>query len=260
MKQPEYFLVEDEKKETNENEKSIVHFITTPDIDRGRDIVNPKGMDSADFEKTKTVFYNHNYYSPIGKNLWIKTINDGVRVKTQFASTDFAQEIYQLHKENVINTWSIGFDVPRRSGRYSEPIDGAIEFDDKRGIRTINKWILLEYSSAPLAMNPNALDVAKSFVKSAELRKEIETIEATSDVKELLNAYKKDIDDLKTLIGELKTGNEFEKINNEITEIKNNLSKKSVESLEKKPSLSEYDYARLFLRELSKITGKKFKI
>ena len=60
------------KGESLEKENAIVHYITTPDIDRVRDIVNPKGGDFAEFEKTRTVFFNHNYFMPVAKNMWLK--------------------------------------------------------------------------------------------------------------------------------------------------------------------------------------------
>lgn len=163
--QIEYLEIpEFEKAEKKKEERTIIHYITTNAVDRGKDIVNPLGMDYTDFEKTKTVFYNHNYDKPIAKNVWIKQYNNNVKVGTQFSKSEFANDIYTLHLEDIIKTWSIGFDVPRKNGRWSDPIEGAIITDEKTGIRTINKWILLEYSSAPLAMNPNALDLDRKSV------------------------------------------------------------------------------------------------
>lgn len=257
MEDQDYYLIEDSKAEKLKSERAITHYISTPAIDRGKDIVNPKGMDSTDFEKSKTVFYNHNYDRPIAKNLWLKRTDDGVKVKTQFSETPFANDIYTLHSEDIIKTWSIGFDVPRQKGRWSDPVDGAILTDEKSGIRTINKWILLEYSSAPLAMNPNALDLAKnikSYMKTDEIKSVIEGFEYREEIKVLIDNQQKEIEDLKTLIANI-SSLDTEEIKKEITEIKNNMLKKSVESLEKRKRISPAEIQKMVLRELSEITG-----
>jgi hypothetical protein len=257
----EIYLIEDSKSEKIKSERAITHYISTPAIDRGKDIVNPKGMDSTDFEKTKTVFYNHNYDKPIAKNLWVKRTDDGVKVKTVFSETPFANDIYTLHLEDIIKTWSIGFDIPRKSGRYSEPVDGAITLDDKSGIRTINKWILLEYSSAPLAMNPNALDIAKnikSFMKTDEIKSVIEMFEYKSEIQIILDNQKTEIESLKTLIENSKNENsntEIENIVKEIVEIKSNLAKRAAESLDNRKRISAIDIQKMVIRELSELTG-----
>jgi len=257
----ETFEIVNAKIETHDTEKSITHFISTPHIDRGNDRVEPLGVDYSDFLKTRTVFYNHNYSFPIGKNAWIKRTEEGVKAKTIFSDSDKAQDIYNLHKEGVINTWSIGFDVPRKQGRWSEPIDGAVERDEKTGITKILKWILLEYSSAPLAMNPNARDIIKSIVKSIEIKSIVDSLEAQHDIKEFLSYNKKDIETVKNFITELKETKVFDSIKNiqiEIETIKNKLEKKFGENLEKKKRLSAEDYRKLFLGEFSGFTGKKY--
>ncbi len=257
MEDQDYFLIEDTKAEKSKSERSITHFISTPDIDRGKDIVNPRGMDSTEFEKSRTVFYNHNYDRPIAKNLWVKRTEEGVKVKTQFSETPFANDIYTLHTEDIIKTWSIGFDVPRTKGRWSDPVEGAITMDAGTGIRTINKWILLEYSSAPLAMNPNALDLAKnikSYLKTDELKSVIEGFEYKSEIETILAGHKKEIDDLKLIIEGYKENNS-EDLLKEINDIKTTLAKKSAESLAKSRKISQKEISEMFGRELSRITG-----
>ncbi len=257
METQEFYLIEDLKAEKLKSERAITHYISTPDIDRGKDIVNPKGMDSTDFEKAKTVFYNHNYDKPIAKNLWLKRTDEGVKVKTQFSETPFANDIYTLHLEDIIKTWSIGYDVPRMKGRWSDPIENAISVDPGTGIRTINKWILLEYSSAPLAMNPNALDLAKnikSYLKTEEVKSVIEIYEYKEDVQKSISDFKTEIESLKNLISELKN-NDTTEIQKEIIELKNILVRKTAESLEKRKRISPTEMRDMVLRELSELTG-----
>jgi len=161
----EIFTLKAIKGDDNVQDSTITHYISTNDLDRGRDIVNPKGMISVDFQKSPTVLFMHNYSQPIGRSLWQKKEANGVLVKTQFSkSTQFAQDIFNLHKEGILNSWSIGFSIPR--GTDGKILKGAIEYDEEKDIRTINKWALHEYSSVSVAMNPDALDVAKGLVKS----------------------------------------------------------------------------------------------
>ncbi len=189
------------KGENLEKENAIVHFISTPDIDRVRDIVNPKGGDFAEFEKTRTVFFNHNYFMPVAKNMWLKAASDGIKAKTVFSRTPFARELYIMHREGILNSWSIGFDIPRNKHGFIE--DGAVTFDDSTSVRTFNKWKLLEYSSAPLPANPNAIDQAKNICKSYEMKSEITKIEAELELKLRMEKF----DELINGITELKNKN-----------------------------------------------------
>lgn len=174
------FNVKAEQVETLEKERSIVHYISTNDLDRGRDIVDPDGMDAKDFKKSPSVWYNHNYaYDasalPIAKSLWQKTNERGVLAKTQFAKTEFADDIYYLHKENFMKSWSIGW-LPQLDNKGNIK-DGALKYDEKSNKLFIYLWTLLEYSSAPIAMNPNALDEAKHYLgqlKTYKAKVEIE--------------------------------------------------------------------------------------
>lgn len=228
------FEIKSEKVETLEKERSIVHYISTSDLDRGRDIVNPKGMDDADFSKSPSVWYNHNYRwndsaLPVAKSLWRKKKEDGVLAKTQFAKTEFADDIYHLHKEDFMKTWSIGW-MPQINSK-GEIKENALMFDEGKNKLNINEWILLEYSSAPIAMNPNALDQAKSFLNDLKTYKAKEEIEKAMAVATLENKIEDIHNMLKKLTAEISEikgtvkGNEediiylSESLNKEINEI-----------------------------------------
>jgi hypothetical protein len=195
--------------ETLRDERSIIHLISTSDLDRTRDVMNPKGMIDKEFEKSPSVWYNHNYrFSdtalPIGKSLWRKKKEDGVLAKTQFATTAFAEDVYLLHSESFMNTWSIGF-RPARDKNGSVEKD-SITVDEKTNITTWHKWDLLEYSSAPIAANPNARDMVKDLLvmnwKSELTDGMIKNIALEVEVKEQLEAMKLEIETLKHLSDE----------------------------------------------------------
>lgn len=234
LQQRQYLDIEDTKSEKIREERRIIHFISTPDLDRGRDVVMPKGGDFTDFLKTKTVYKNHNYDQEIGSNVKLIAINEGVKATTYFSKSALGEDAYQLHLEGVVNGWSIGFGVPlNKEGDGFEK--GAIEWDDKTGVRTFNKWILYEYSSTGIPMNPNALDIAKSICKSAEMRGEIEHKNELILIHGVLAEQKTEIENLKTLIANLKTTNsdteikniqsELKFINTTLTELVGNMSK-----------------------------------
>jgi len=224
-----FFNVKAEKVEVLRNERAIVHFITTPDLDRGRDIVDPKGMNDEDFSKSPSVWYNHNYMFnpdalPIGKSLWRKKKEEGVLAKTQFADHAFAQDIYELHSGDFMSTWSIGW-LPDKG-------KDAIEYDDKENILKIHKWILFEYSSAPIAMNPNAGDQIKAMKeiqwKSFFTKELIDKAETELILKEQIKSFEDRIKVLTDAQAEMqkliegKTGVEnLTQLENKIAELQN---------------------------------------
>ncbi len=235
-------------------ERAIIHYITTPDIDVVRDIVDPKGGDLEDFKQKRTVFYNHNYNNPIAKNVDLRVTNEGIKAKTVFPkTTQLADDIYNLHIEGVINSWSIGFDIPR--DRKGMIVSGAVTFDEEKNIRTFNKWKLLEYSSAPLPANSSALDLAKGIVKSAEAMSEIHTLENEGKEKEEIN-HSAEFEEIKNLIKDLKdaTQGQIKEINEEISNLKNrNVNKTQTVVVDREKLIKE-----AIKRELSKVTGRKY--
>lgn len=215
---PFYFEIEDKSAERLKDERRIIHFISTPELDRGRDVMNPKGMDSSKFENTRTVFFNHNYDNPIGKNVKLVATNDGVKATTYFSDkTQLAKDIYNLHLESVLNTWSIGF-MPMldKDGKIEE---GSVIYDEK-GIRTFRRWQLLEYSSTGIPMNPGAIDIAKNICKSFELKKEIQFNSEILNIKNVVSEMQKEITGYKELLQNLNENKNETFIN----EIKNEIS------------------------------------
>ena len=196
---PNYAFLKSESVEAHEKERSVTHYISTPDLDWGGDIVDPKGMDDTMFKKHNTVFYNHDYNTPIAKNLWLKKTDEGVLAKTQMGKTLFADDIYQLQKDGIINTWSIGWRPKMKDGKRDKD---AIEIDEDKGITYINKWDLIEYSVAPLAMNPSALDKIKSMAKSFEVKGIVRDYEIEQIAKTLVNEHNKELDSLNKMFTE----------------------------------------------------------
>ena len=211
-----YFTITDIECKALKDERAIMHYISTNDIDRVKDIMIPSGMDSADFEKTRTVFFNHNYNQPVARNETLSIDSKGVLAKTVFAKDKFSDDVYNWHLEKIVNTWSIGFTAESKDVR------------ENKGIWTYEKWKLLEYSSAPLPANPNALDIAKTMTKSIEGIAMIDSSLKYAEFNSILELQNKELTEIKDLIKNInKTDNKDiqeeirKEFNKEIEEIKN---------------------------------------
>lgn len=252
--------VKAESVEKLKSERAIIHYISTPDLDRVRDIMNPKGMKDEDFSKAPSVWYNHNYKFdpnalPIARSLWRKKKEDGVLTKTEFATTDFADDVYLLHDGGFINTWSIGFRPSYdKNGNIK---DGSIRYDEGKNITYWDEWYLLEYSSAPLPANIDALDVVKELqsVKfKSEITKQMVNESAFKiEVTKALESFKPELDKIKELQSQLEETiksfdgvfGDLEKAERAILELQNEINliknpvKKSLEVLDGKLLLDD---------------------
>ena len=147
-----YFLGE-LKEAGADGEKPVL--VSTNDVDRMGDIVEPKGAQLENFRKNPVILWAHSYHlPPIGSAQWIKRTANGVLAKVRWASNEFAQSIRDLYTEGHMKAWSIGF-IPKEWEDFKEKIDG----EDRRG-RRYKKWELLEFSAVPVPANPNALSLA----------------------------------------------------------------------------------------------------
>lgn len=135
----------------DEKEGSLTAYVSTGARDRMDEVLLPEGVDLSKFKKNPVVLWAHNYdMPPIGKALWIKRDGVGLLSKVKFASTAFAQEIFGLYKEGMMQAFSVGF-IPKEH----EDGDG-----EKKPRRTYKKWEMLEYSAVPVPANPEALMLA----------------------------------------------------------------------------------------------------
>lgn len=163
----------------DEQERTIVHYITTKAVDRFGDKIYPEGMDDTDYRKNPVVLFAHDARElTIGKNIWLKKDKKGVLAKTQFADTQIGKDLFRLNQNGFLNAWSIGFIIP----------EGGSEYTD--GVNHIRKWNLLEYSNVPLPANPESLNLMLKEVSDDRLKRYLkESYE--SDHYELLRMSKR---------------------------------------------------------------------
>ena len=144
-----------------EGAREFVAKITTNAIDRDREIVDPKGIDFANFRKNPVILWGHNYSEPaIGRAQWIKTWSEGGKAFGHISKgvvangVQKAEDIFNLMQQGIVNTTSIGF-VPI-SGH--EPTSDEIKKNSKlKQVRYIHDKIsMLEFSIVNVPANPEA--------------------------------------------------------------------------------------------------------
>ena len=142
----------------DEGERAVISAISTEAVDRDHEVMLLKGVDLKWYKRNPVVMYGHNYSAlPVGKNAWIRKDKGRLMAKTVFASAEanpIAENIYQLFKEKILRSWSVGFIVLESR----EPKED--EFDGQDVRRVITKWVLLEYSAVPIPSNMEALTTA----------------------------------------------------------------------------------------------------
>lgn len=144
------YLAENDEIENGES----VAWVTTKDVDRTGDVINPKGIDLADYLLNPIVLFNHDEDRIVGKCLWAKVTDYGIKTKTRYASTPLGQEIYQLEKEGILKGKSVTI-LPLE---VREPTREEADTPEYKGCKfVIDSSLLLEYSCVSLPCNAHAL-------------------------------------------------------------------------------------------------------
>lgn len=171
--------------ELGEAERTCVQYVSTADIDRDGEILVPSGGVLTEFRKAPQVLWGHDYnLPPIGKDLWIRSTQKGIIAKTQYATTERANEIWELKKGGFLKTNSVGFMPIKYTKQGDDDWDKLCDklhgqgytFDRTKVRKIYTKWVLLEHSDVSVPANINALVVAvskKSLSLSDELINEL---------------------------------------------------------------------------------------
>lgn len=194
--------ISNEFKEFNEKERTITHYISTPQVDAYNEVLIPDGMDDSRF---KAVLWGHslgsNWLSDsvpppselvIGKSLWRKRSEDGVKAKTQFADTPLGNDVMYFNQAGLINSWSVGWQ-PK----------GDKTFDEKTRVTTYPKWYLYEYSSVIIPANSGAVNLMLQETKSLHLKNILTYQQNYLSMEEQLKGFKLETDKIKTLQDEI---------------------------------------------------------
>ena len=128
--------------------------ITTNDVDRDRDIIDPAGWKIDSYLRNPVVLWAHDYSAPpIAMARTVERTATGLVSEAQFVDAavyPFAGTIAALVKMGALSATSVGFRPIRWS--YNEERKG-VDFQEQE---------LLEYSICPVPANPNALIEARA--------------------------------------------------------------------------------------------------
>ena len=139
--------------EEGETELKISGYASTDSIDRTSDRILPTAWTKGglrNYELNPILLFNHDYNRPIGKVVEITTDKRGLKIKGIISKS--AGDVYNLVKEGVLSTFSVGFLV--KDADYDKSLDGLIVKDAE----------LLEVSVVSVPANQDAtFSLAKSF-------------------------------------------------------------------------------------------------
>ena len=138
-------------------------FASKPVIDRDHEVISWNAWDLANYKKNPIVMWAHDYREkPVGRSMWVRATQEGLKFKPAFADTEQGNEIYQLYKDSVLHAFSVGF-IPKKWHDPGEDDEetrdmSAAEKAKRRLPRRIYDIVeLLEISCVPVPACPDAL-------------------------------------------------------------------------------------------------------
>lgn len=221
-------LPENKMSAIDEENRTVLKYVSTISTDRDNDVILPKGIDFSDFEKNPVVLYGHNYGDggwlgggypvlPIGKDIEIVADGFGLLAKQKYANHQLADDIWNMHKDGFPLASSIGFipleTVGRKDKKWGETVEmikSEYDYDIPENTERIyTKVYLLEHSDVAVPANQDALMLAINngsvTLKSDFIKKDI----MNNDLSMLLDITYKEIvnfrKEVSTMFTEMKT-------------------------------------------------------
>ena len=173
--------------EIDGEERTVTAVISSDAIDRDSEVILPKGVDFEKFEKNAVVLWSHNSsMPPIGKALWIKRQGKKIIARVQFATSDLAEEVWQLFKGGFLKAFSIGF-MPTETGRAPTPAEIKKRPELAEARRIFPAVELLEFSAVAVPANPEALATAVKSGQFSQIAKDFDLeVEEKIQTKEIV--------------------------------------------------------------------------
>lgn len=141
-------------------------------VDADGCVLDPAGMVADGFAKNPVVLWNHDAtVPPVGRCVSLRVDGGQLVAVTRFAGgVRFAEEVFRLYQQGVLNCWSVGYRALSRRTAAD-------------GTTVIDRWELVEYSAVPLAANPAARTIR------AEVRDDVLSclLERPSDQEDLFS-------------------------------------------------------------------------
>lgn len=127
---------------------------STNDMDRMRDIIDPKAWKKRDalkaYQANPIILAYHRHDKPIGRATEVRATDNGLSIKAQISKS--ASEVYSLIQEGILKAFSVGF------------IAKDLDYDPDEDIFNIKDVELVEVSVVSVPANPyTTFSVSKSF-------------------------------------------------------------------------------------------------
>ena len=143
--------------QTDPATRTDVSVVSADAVDRDFEIVDPAGVDLADYRANPVVLFGHDPLKPVGKALWVKAHGSQIVAKTHYPERPSKHQgdwlpdtVWSLIAADVLRGKSIGF-LPL------ELRDPTAEEKEKGARLVISKSLLCEYSVVSVPSNPAAL-------------------------------------------------------------------------------------------------------
>lgn len=155
--------------ETKVDGDVIEFIISTSDLDREKEIVNPIGCRFDNYLKNPIVLFNHDVTKPLGRCEQLFISEDRIIAKTRLNDDDildpYLKSIINLIKNGTLRAASIGF-IPIKWHFEQKEVDG-----EKFEVKIFDEWELVEYSIVAIPSNPNALRKAGRTISRQNMEK-----------------------------------------------------------------------------------------
>lgn len=165
----------------------------TPDADG--DVILPSAFDLTRYKTNPVVLDNHNYNKPIAfcEEFIVNPTN--ILAKVKFATTEEAQNVYQLYKEKIMRGFSVGFipilEYPKGSREFQTILDSLKKqypniFTNEVALKVDNiiaKAELIEISCVALPNNKDALAIVVKKLDDVVIAPTVETPVIEENVK-----------------------------------------------------------------------------
>jgi HK97 family phage prohead protease len=176
-------------KELEGDLQTFLSVMSTATPDSDGEVIIPEGIDTTEYQRNPVLLWQHDRSQPcIGKCTETMVDKRGLIGSFILATTEFAQEVWQLVKGKFLSTVSIGF-IPIESYRRGE--NGFNTCCQKYGIDPMNRMIdiitprclLLETSLVNLPSNRDAIIIAakernmNTFMSKMGVEEKVEVVE-----------------------------------------------------------------------------------
>ena len=169
-----------------DGERAVVGIINTASVDRFNTVIEPGGVDLAEYRKNPVVLWDHGKDArhrgtlPIGRNLWIRHDrgSDRLIAKTKFHDDAFSDNTFKLYQARALNAFSVyGLADPATASKpRASEIRARPELARAQLVyRTLR---LTEYSAVSVPGNADCLALAVS--RGLELPEALEAARAAA--------------------------------------------------------------------------------